>query len=43
MVIARDRAGRLGRPAPWPDTLAEWVEMCHRAGQGKGAQILLRY
>jgi hypothetical protein len=43
LVIARDWAGRLGRPAPWPDTLAEWVEMCHRAGQGKSAQILLRY
>jgi len=43
LVIARDWAGRLGRPAPWPDTLGEWVEMCHRAGQGKSAQILLRY
>ena len=43
LVIARDWAARLGRPAPWPDTLGEWVEMCHRAGQGKSAQILLRY
>jgi len=43
LVIARDWAGRLGRPAPWPDTLGEWVEMCHRAGQGKSAQILLSY
>jgi hypothetical protein len=43
LVIARDWAGRLGRPAPWPDTLGEWVEMCHRAGQGKSAQILLCY
>jgi hypothetical protein len=43
LVIARDWAGRLGRPAPWPDTLGEWVDMCHRAGQGKSAQILLRY
>ena len=41
LVIARDWAGRLSRPAPWPDTLGEWVEMCHRAGQGKSAQILL--
>jgi uncharacterized protein len=43
LQIARDWAGRLGRPAPWPDTLGEWLEMCHRAGQGKSAQILLRY
>jgi uncharacterized protein len=41
--IARDWAGRLGRPAPWPDTLGEWLEMCHRAGQAKSSQILLRY
>ncbi|HJY67869.1 MAG TPA: 2OG-Fe(II) oxygenase, partial [Streptosporangiaceae bacterium] len=34
---------RLGRPAPWPDTLEEWLDMCHRAGQAKSSQILLRY
>ena len=33
----------LGRPAPWPDTLAEWLGMCHQAGQSKSSQILLRY
>jgi len=43
LTIARSWAGRLGRPAPWPDTLAEWLDMCHRAGQAKSAQILLRY
>jgi hypothetical protein len=43
LVIARDWASRLGRPAPWPDTLAEWLDMCHRGGQSKSAQILLRY
>ena len=43
LQIARDWAARLGRPAPWPDTLGEWLEQCHRAGQGKSAQILLRY
>jgi len=43
LVIARDWAGRLGRPAPWPDTLGEWLDMCHQAGQVKSAQILLRY
>ena len=43
LAIARAWAGRLGRPAPWPDTLGEWLEMCHRGGQSKSAQILLRY
>jgi hypothetical protein len=43
LVIARDWAERLGRPAPWPDTLGEWLEICHSAGQAKGSQILLRY
>ncbi|MFG2526788.1 2OG-Fe(II) oxygenase [Streptomyces sp. NPDC048516] len=41
--IARDWAARLGRPAPWPDTLGEWLTMCHDAGQTKSSQILLRY
>lgn len=43
LPIARDWAARLGRPAPWPDTLDAWVAMCHEAGQTKSAQILLRY
>jgi len=43
LVIARAWAGRLGRPAPWPDTLGEWLEMCHEAGQSRSSQILLRY
>ncbi|MFI6284074.1 2OG-Fe(II) oxygenase [Streptomyces sp. NPDC051018] len=43
LPIARDWAGRLGRPAPWPDDLGEWLEICHRAGQSRSAQILLRY
>ena len=29
--------------APWPDTLAQWLTMCHEMGQAKSAQILLRY
>ncbi|MBV9205909.1 MAG: 2OG-Fe(II) oxygenase [Actinobacteria bacterium] len=41
--IAHDWAGRLGRPAPWPDTLHDWLDICHRGGQDRGAQILLRY
>ncbi|GLZ79986.1 prolyl 4-hydroxylase [Actinorhabdospora filicis] len=43
LPIARDWAQRLGRPAPWPDSLAEWIAMCHAAGQDRSAQILLRY
>ncbi|MCM6778118.1 2OG-Fe(II) oxygenase [Nocardia sp. CDC159] len=43
LPIARDWAGRLGRPGSWPERLAEWIELCHRAGQVKSAQILLRY
>jgi uncharacterized protein len=43
LTVARSWVGRLGRPAPWPDTLEEWLDMCHQAGQAKSAQILLRY
>ncbi|MFC0861731.1 2OG-Fe(II) oxygenase [Sphaerimonospora cavernae] len=43
LAIARDWAARLGRPAPWPDTLQEWLAMCHEAGQTKSTAILLRY
>ncbi|WP_432988345.1 2OG-Fe(II) oxygenase [Dactylosporangium sp. CA-233914] len=43
LPIARDWAKKLGRSAPWPDTLREWLAMCHAAGQDRSAQILLRY
>ncbi|MGV9563402.1 2OG-Fe(II) oxygenase [Streptomyces sp. NPDC003480] len=43
LPVARDWAGKLDKPAPWPDTLQEWLEQCHAAGQAKSAQILLRY
>ncbi|KUN23606.1 proline hydroxylase [Streptomyces antibioticus] len=43
LPVAREWAARLGRPAPWPDSLAEWLERCHAAGQDRSAQILLRY
>jgi hypothetical protein len=43
LPIARDWAARLGRTSPWPDTLDEWLAMCHDAGQGKPTAILLRY
>jgi hypothetical protein len=43
LPIARDWWAKLGRPAPWPDTLEEWLQMCHAAGQAKSTPILLRY
>ena len=43
LPVARDWAARLGRPAPWPHSLEEWLERCHAAGQDRSAQILLRY
>jgi uncharacterized protein len=43
LPIARDWWDKLGRPAPWPDTLDEWLRMCHDAGQTKSTAILLRY
>jgi hypothetical protein len=43
LPIARDWYGRLGRAAEWPDTLGEWLEVCHAAGQTRPTPILLRY
>lgn len=43
LPIARAWWTRLGRPAPWPDTLDEWLAMCHAAGQTKSTAILLKY
>jgi uncharacterized protein len=43
LPIARDWWRRLGRQAPWPDTLAEWLRMCHGAGQAKPTPLLLKY
>ena len=43
LPIARDWWGKLGREAIWPETLDEWLDMCHAAGQTKSTAILLRY
>ncbi|MGW1892703.1 2OG-Fe(II) oxygenase [Streptomyces sp. NPDC002004] len=43
LPIARDWAERLGRSAPWPDALDEWLARCHEAGQTRPTPILLRY
>jgi hypothetical protein len=43
LPVARAWWARLGRDAPWPDTLEEWLRTCHAAGQAKPTPILLRY
>jgi uncharacterized protein len=43
LPIARDWYARLGRDPEWPGTLAEWLEICHAAGQDRPTPILLRY
>jgi hypothetical protein len=43
LPIARDWWTRLGRETPWPDSLREWLAMCHAAGQAKSTPILLKY
>jgi hypothetical protein len=43
LPIAREWQERLGRPAPWPDDLDEWLAQCHAAGQTKPTPLILRY
>ncbi|HEX3548509.1 MAG TPA: 2OG-Fe(II) oxygenase [Mycobacterium sp.] len=43
LPIARDWWTKLGRQAPWPDTLDDWLDRCHAAGQTKSTAILLKY
>ena len=51
LPIARDWWTKLGRDtdpdtnagASWPDTLDEWLALCHAAGQTKSTPILLKY
>ncbi|MEU4195319.1 2OG-Fe(II) oxygenase [Kribbella sp. NPDC026611] len=43
LPIAQDWYERLGRDAEWPDTLSEWLDICHEAGQTRPTPILLRY
>lgn len=43
LPVARDWWARLGRAAEWPDTLGEWLAICHAAGQTRPTPILLRY
>ena len=34
---------RRGQPAPWPDDLEDWLEICHLAGQERPTPLILRY
>jgi hypothetical protein len=43
LPIARAWWTRLGRTPEWPDTLDEWLTLCHAAGQGRPTPLLLRY
>lgn len=43
LPIARDWYAKFGRDAEWPDTLDEWLRICHDAGQTRPTPILLRY
>ena len=43
LPIARDWWARLGRDAPWPDSLDEWLDMCHAAGQKRSTALVLKY
>jgi uncharacterized protein len=43
LPTARDWSTKLGRPAPWPDTLDEWLDRCHQAGQTKPTPLILKY
>ena len=43
LPIARDWWAKLRRDPPWPDTLDEWLRMCHRADQTKPTALMLKY
>jgi Oxygenase, catalysing oxidative methylation of damaged DNA len=43
LPIARQWWTRLDRDTPWPESLDEWLAMCHAAGQTRSTPILLKY
>jgi uncharacterized protein len=43
LPIARDWWAKLGREAPWPDSLDEWLDICHDAGQIRSTALILKY
>ena len=42
LPIARDWYEKLGRPAPWPEALDEWLEQCHAAVSATHGYLSLR-
>jgi hypothetical protein len=43
LPIAREWWAKLGRDAPWPDTLDEWLAICSAAGQTRSTALVLKY
>jgi hypothetical protein len=43
LPIARGWWGKLGRDAPWPDGLDDWLAACHAAGQRRSTALMLKY
>lgn len=41
--IAREWHEKLRRPSPWPDSLDEWLDRCHAAGQTRPTPLMLSY
>ncbi|QUR68031.1 2OG-Fe(II) oxygenase [Mycobacterium spongiae] len=41
--IARDWWSKLRRDAPWPDSLDDWLAICHAAGQTRSTALMLKY
>ncbi len=41
--IARQWWAKLNREAPWPESLGDWLAMCHAAGQTRSTATLLKY
>jgi hypothetical protein len=43
LSVARVWADRRSQPAPWPDELDDWLELCNAAGQRRPTPLMLRY
>lgn len=42
LPIARNWWAKLGREAPWPDSLDDWLASCHAAGQTRSTALMLK-